>query len=65
MSTIERWLEEQHGDLHKVIPRLASEVGQEEAARRLKVRQAWLSIWLARHGYVRVTSYEREGDKSS
>lgn len=59
-STIERLLEKEHGDLHGVIPNLASELGQQGAAERLKVSQRWISRWLSRNGYVLVTRYEKE-----
>lgn len=62
MSTIEGLLEKEHGDLHEVIPRLATELGQAEAARRLEVKQSWLSLWLRTNGYVRVTQYVKESE---
>jgi hypothetical protein len=58
-SSIERVLTEHHGNLHEVIPSLASRVGQEETARTLGVRQAWVSRWLRTHGYVQVVQYVR------
>lgn len=62
MSTVETLLEQQHGDLHEVIPRLASELGQAKAASRLKVNQAWLSRWLRDNRYVKVTQYVKESE---
>lgn len=62
MSTIEALLEKEHGDLHEVIPRLATELGQEKAAQRLEVKQSWLSLWLRTNGYVRVTQYVKESE---
>lgn len=63
--SIDEKLEQEHGDLHNLIPPLVSEVGQEETARILDVKQAWVSRWLRTNGYVRVTRYEREGEKAS
>lgn len=56
-STIEKLLADNHGNLHEVIPSLASRVGQEEAARALGVRQAWISRWLRLNGYVQKIQY--------
>lgn len=61
-SLIEQELERRHGDLHEVIPRLATEHGQTRAARALssddlQVRQPWVSWWLARYGYTTRTVY--------
>jgi hypothetical protein len=52
-STIEKLLEQQHGNLHEVIPNLANEHGQEGAAEKLNVNQSWVSWWLRRNGYQR------------
>lgn len=62
MSTIQELLEKEYGDLNEVIPRLATELGQEKAARRLSVKQSWLSLWLRTNGYVKVTQYVKESD---
>jgi len=59
ISVIEKLLTQAHGNLHEVIPMLASRVGQEETARTLGVRQAWVSRWLRTHGYVQVVQYVR------
>ena len=56
-STIEKLLEQQHGDLEAVIPPLVSEIGQADAAQQLGVRQSWISRWLKVNGYVAVTQY--------
>lgn len=56
-STVETLLEKQHGDLNDVIPKLASEIGQQDAAQKLGVRQSWISRWLRINGYVAVTQY--------
>lgn len=52
-------LEQERGDLHQVIPALVNRYGQVEAGRRLGVSAATISIWLRRHGYRRITRYER------
>lgn len=52
-------LEDQYGNLHKVIPPLVNEVGQAETARRLGVSQATISVWLKANGYESKTVYER------
>lgn len=56
-SVIEQLLTQAHGNLHEVIPSLASRVGQEETARTLGVRQAWVSRWLRMNGYVQKVQY--------
>lgn len=58
-SGIEQLLTQTHGNLHEVIPMLASRVGQEETARTLGVRQAWVSRWLRLNGYVQRVEYVR------
>lgn len=52
-------LEQQFGDLHKIIPPLVNEVGQAETARRLGVSQATISVWLKANHYESKTVYER------
>jgi predicted transcriptional regulator len=55
-------LERKYGDLHKIIPRLVNQRGQQEdAARALKVSQATISDWLKDNGYQLVRRYERIG----
>jgi hypothetical protein len=51
-STIERLLEDQHGDLHEVIPALVEQHGQHKAAYLLGVHQSWISTWLRKNGYI-------------
>lgn len=55
-DTIGPELERLYGDLDYVIPRLASEQGQEGAARTLStkditVKQSWVNRWLRNNGY--------------
>lgn len=50
-------LERERGDLHAVIPPLVNAVGQNEAARILKVSQSTISNWLRNNGYVQQTKY--------
>jgi DNA invertase Pin-like site-specific DNA recombinase len=57
VSTIEPRLREQHGDLEQVIPKLVNVFGQEGTARRLGVKQSWVSRWLKDNGYIPVTQY--------
>lgn len=56
-STIEKLLQQQHGDLEAIIPPLVSKVGQADAAVKLGVRQSWISRWLSSNGYVATTRY--------
>lgn len=55
-----RQLEQEEGDLHKLIPPLVNEYGQPETARRLGVSQSTISQWLMRNGYVLKRQYVRE-----
>lgn len=51
-----RELEEKHGDLSQVIPRLVNQVGSvKEAAKRLGVSDSTLSVWLKKNGYRLIT----------
>lgn len=64
-SYIEMLLKERYGDLHHVIPRLASEHGQEGAARELStpqitVKQSWVSDWLKSNNYQLKRLYIRK-----
>lgn len=66
-SSIEPELERLYGDLDHVIPRLASEQGQDGAARTLStekviVRQSWVSRWLRDNGYVQRVNYVKKGE---
>lgn len=64
--SIEDRLIQQYGDLHKVIPDLAAQHGQEETARLLMVKQAWISRWLKENGYVQEVKYvQMEGEQAS
>lgn len=55
-----REIEEQYGDLQKIIPHLVNEHGQAEAARLLDVSPSTISLWLKHNGYVLVTQYVRD-----
>jgi hypothetical protein len=52
-----RGLEQEHGDLSRVIPALVNELGQWEAGRRLGVSSATISRWLRRNQYQQVTQW--------
>lgn len=66
-TPLEAYLTATHGDLHDVIPSLlAQSMSQADVARALStparfVSQAWLSNWLAAHGYRKTVRWEREG----
>lgn len=50
-NTIEKLLINQHGDLHQIIPQMATDMGQIETAQKLGVTQNWVSRWLRKNGY--------------
>ena len=59
-------VEQQRGNLHKVIPELVNELGsQKAAADALGVSQATISIWLRENNYQPKTTYVKapKGDK--
>lgn len=67
-ARIEPQLEALYGDLDYVIPRLATEMGQDGAARelstpRLTVKQNFISRWLKDNGYVKRIQYVKKGNK--
>lgn len=47
-----RELEDQYGDLNKVIPKLVNELGQKGAAKKLGASQSFVSMWLNANHYV-------------
>lgn len=53
---------EQGKDLHKLIPKMVNEKGQEFAAEALGVKQPTISKWLKDNGYVLRTEWVKEGD---
>ena len=55
-----RELEEQYGDLHKVIPKLVNTGGQSYAAFQLGTTQSTINRWLRANGYVQAVRYERK-----
>lgn len=62
---IEQELTKQHGDLHQIIPKLVSEEGQESTARKLGVKQAWISRWLRGNGYEPHTQWIKPEERAS
>lgn len=52
-----RVLEQEHGDLSRVIPALVNECGQSAAGRRLGVSSATISRWLRRNRYQPFTQW--------
>lgn len=58
-----REVEQQRGDLHKVIPPLVNSHGQRGAADALNITQATVSRWLKDNGYSARTVYERQADR--
>lgn len=54
-----RELEEKHGDLDKVIPKLVNELGQRRAAEKLEVSQAFISFWLNANHYQLFSEYRK------
>lgn len=60
-----RELEQQHGDLNKVIPPLVNLHGQEEAGRLLGVSGATISNWLKQNDYTSRIVYEKSQGQAS
>jgi hypothetical protein len=66
LTPLERLIQQKHGNLHDVIPRLAGEFGAAGAAARLDVggespSPSWVADWLRRNGYQRRTVYVKDG----
>lgn len=55
-----RDLESQYGDLHKVIPKLVNQGGQQFAAFQLGVSISTVSTWLKDNGYIQKVEYVRK-----
>lgn len=56
-----RELEQERGDLFKLIPQAVNRHGnQADAARELGVSQAAISMWLKDNGFRQVVKWERE-----
>jgi predicted transcriptional regulator len=57
-----RELEQQHGDLEELIPKLLNESdgSQKTVAEKLNVSQATISQWLSKNGYVARVRYEKQ-----
>jgi predicted transcriptional regulator len=64
-KTIEGLLQDQHGDLHTVIPEMVTVHGQEKAAHLLGVTQSWISRWLRENGYVEEKRWIRQQPEAS
>lgn len=58
-----RDLEEQYGDLNKVIPPLVNQGGQQFAAHQLSTSQFTISKWLKDNGYVQKIEWVKRGEK--
>ena len=51
-------LEDQHGDLDELIPKLLNELGSQKAvAERLGVAHSTINLWVKSNGYVRQVRY--------
>lgn len=66
LTPLEMALIAKHGDLHKVIPELASQMTLAEVAKALDLgngspSHTFVRHWLRRHGYQRQTCYVRKG----
>lgn len=66
-TPLELLLTERHGNLLHVIPQAVNEPGAtlEKVASELGVSDAWLSAWLRRNGFVRVTVWQRDANKTA
>lgn len=60
-----REVEQEHGNLHDVIPRLADEHGQDKAGDMLGLSGATISTWLRDNGYKQRKRWEREEQQAS
>lgn len=58
-----RDLEKERGDLHKIIPSLVNQGGQNLAANNLNVSAATIGKWLKDNGYKQIVRYERPEKK--
>lgn len=56
-------LEQERGDLHKVIPPAVNKLGQKDAAEELHLSTATISTWLKDNDYVFVGQYVRKADQ--
>lgn len=52
-------IEQEHGDLHNLIPPLVNKLGQAPAAEKLGVAASTINLWLKENGYQKVIRYER------
>lgn len=53
-------LELRYGNLHDLIPKRVSEVGQKRTAEEIGVRQSFISDWLRANGYFFRIVWERK-----
>lgn len=64
-SYVELHLMQVHGDLHEIIPEKLSagksqgEIANDLSTKEYRVTQSWVSLWLKRNGYERVTRWTR------
>lgn len=64
-TPLEAYLQEVHGDLHAIIPALASRlslpgVAGELSSEKYNVSATWVRNWLTRNGYKRVVRWQRQ-----
>lgn len=64
-TPLEAYLHEVHGDLHAVIPALASRlslpgVAGELSSEKYNVSATWVRNWLTRNNYRRIVRWERQ-----
>jgi hypothetical protein len=52
-------LQQQHGDLHQIIPAIVNQHGQIRAGQALGVLATTINKWLKQNGYERRTQYVR------
>ena len=60
-----RKLEQEKGDLHKVIPPAVNKLGQKDAAEELHLSTATISTWLKDNGYVFVGEWRKIDQQQS
>jgi transcriptional regulator with PAS, ATPase and Fis domain len=58
----EALLNNRHGNLHTVIPDMLNQHGAtlQTVSKALGVSSAWLSLWLKKYGYRRISRWERK-----
>jgi len=68
-TPLEAYLQEVHGDLHEAIPDLANRfslvgVASKLSSEHYNVSATWVRNWLTRHGYHKISRWERQAVKS-